>query len=485
LGQTWRRLDGAARSIGWFKAALGLAGVLYLLGVLRITLHAQDDFGQLHVFGALTMAFLPIGAVLALRYPLIFPFLVYVALIPYDAMLRVSSSSTIVRVIGFATGGALALHMLLVRRAMVPPRVFRLWALFVAYAAVSMLWAPDFPNAVNTMSTILQLFLLMLLLAMYPASRREFDVAMTGIVLVGAGAAVYALHEYFSGSVTVEEGRLIIQSAAGIELDPNYLASAFIIPLTIGLCGFAACRNLLLKLACATAILLMFSTILTTGSRSGVVAALIVFAYFALRSRYRIHALLAATGAIAASFAFPSVWARFANDSGDTASGRTYIWQTGMYNFRDHWLFGAGVGSYPYEYDHNVAFTYQRMFAGWSRPGHSIVFVGLNDFGVIGIILVAVCWYASFHQLHRIPPTHSLYTMRLGCEAMILGLFATALFVDPYYIKYIWLAHSLPFMVLNLYEPRFLRVGRSAPAGSFGRVGGRGSPRTPRAARGI
>ena len=107
---------------------------------------------------------------------------------------------------------------------------------------------------------------------------------------------------------------------------------------------------------------------------------------------------------------------------------------------------------------HSISF--QHEFAGWTRPGHSLIFVALNDFGVIGFVLVLACWFVGFRQLSVIPATSWLYGTRIGLEAGMIGLFIHMLFLDPFFVKYVWLAQSLPLLVLNLYAPRTLRVGR-------------------------
>jgi hypothetical protein len=48
-----------------------------------------------------------------------------------------------------------------------------------------------------------------------------------------------------------------------------------------------------------------------------------------------------------------------------------------------------------------------------------------------------------------IPKTSSLYPVRIALEASIVALFAQSLFIDPIWIKYIWLAQSLPLLLMN------------------------------------
>jgi hypothetical protein len=445
----------ALAPIPWRRIALVAGGAAYALLLALATLRAQDAFGGLHLQGPLVLALAPLAIVLTLRFPLIFPFVIYVALLPFDPLLNFSSSATNLKVLGAATGGALAL---LTRSLLVPHASWYAWAAFTALAGTSLLWSPEYKNALFTVNEILGLFLIMTALAIYRPKPREFVIALGGIACSGVIAAVYALVQYQHGS-TSNEGRLLITSGQ-IELDPNYLASAFTMPVALALCGLISTKNVALRIACLAAILVMMAADLSTGSRSGFITVLAVVLYFGIRTRYRIAAFSVTALALSATAFLPQIWKRFLSDEGEvgTGSGRTIIWKTAMHNFGDHWLFGLGAGSFVYNYDKNILGTYQQYFQGWSRAGHSIIFVGLNDFGVVGLALVLYCWFLSFRQLHVIPKTHPLYNVRLACEAMIVGLFFEANAIDPYYIKYIWIAHALPLMLLNMYAPREFRA---------------------------
>jgi hypothetical protein len=441
---------------------LGAAAVYGLL-VLAFTLRAQDDFGHVSALRPLIFVLLPAAIFLTFRCPLIFPFVLYVGLMPFDPLLSFSSNFINLKLLAGIAGGALFLHILLVRRALVPPRAWFAWGLLVAFAALSLLWDPDWGRGVYTVNEMVGLFLIMTALALYPASRKEFTIAAAGIALTGIAAALYAIVQSHGANVT-DSGRLMLTAINNFALDPNYLAASFTMPVALSLAFLDSSRSFWVKLLCAGAVVLMFLADLMTGSRGGFFAVLAAILYFGIRGRYRVQTLSLGGLVLASSAFFPLVWQRLANDpQGDqSGSGRTVLWEIGMHNFKDHWLFGSGAGSYVYNYDQNILETHQRLFQGWDRPGHSIIFVGLNDFGVVGLILVLACWYMSFRQLRIVPKTHSLYGFRLACEAMIVGLFIEAQFIDPFYIKYVWVAHGLALMVVNQYAPRLLRAGRPA-----------------------
>jgi hypothetical protein len=86
---------------------------------------------------------------------------------------------------------------------------------------------------------------------------------------------------------------------------------------------------------------------------------------------------------------------------------------------------------------------------------------GLTELGIVGLLLVLAAWYVSFRQLKIIPKTSEWFGLRLAFEGAIIALFAMALSIDPTYIKYVWLAHSMALMLLNQAAPRAMRLERS------------------------
>ncbi len=464
-----------------FRLGLVLVGLFYAYVAVKATVHAQDEFGEMHVVGPLVLALLPIGAFFAFRYPLVFPFLAYVALVPFDSLLVVTAGSTIVKLVGIATLGALLFRMLLTRHVLLPPRAWYLWLGLIAYATLTLLWVPDFVTGKLVYTAMLNLFLMMTVLAIYPATRTELKLVMAGIVVSGVGAAGVGILQYLHNNVN-SEGWLTVQNAGGVELDHNYFASSFLLPIALALAGTFYARGRAIRVVCAAVTLFMMFGVLLAGSRGGFIASVVVFLYFAIRTRYRVQVVAVTAAAFALSAFAPTVWQRFGRENG-TGSGRTDIWQTGMHTFKEHWLFGSGVGSYQFNYDRSVLDVYQRMFQGWGRPGHSIFFVSLNDFGVLGLCLVLACWFYSAYQLRVIPKSNWLFGARLASEAAIIALFSQSLFIDPFSIKYVWLALSLPSLLLNSYAPH--RLGALRPAAP--RPAARPAPRLARsrAARGL
>ena len=449
------------------KACAVLGGVLYLFVAFLTFVRAQTAVEPTYTL-PIVAGLLPIAAFVALRFPMIFPFGLYVALVPFDSLLQVSGGgATIGRLVAIATAGTMILHALLLRRAFVPHRAYGFWALMTLYLGASLLWTADPANGLVVALTVLQLFLFMTILAMYPATKTEFMIALWFVILCGVLAAGYAIQQYLTGQVSGGDStRVDIAFGGKYAIDFNYFAASFILPIAVATCFTFYAKHPLAKVTSGVATLVLMAGLLVTGSRGAFIAAIAIFIYFGIRSKFRLQVASLVGAIFAVSLLFPSVYARFANDpSGQqgSASGRTFIWQTGLYHLREHVFFGTGVGSFATTYDRNFLDVYQAAFQGWSRPSHSILVGGLTELGIVGLGIVLAAWFMSFRQLRLIPKTSEWFGLRLAFEGAVVALFAMSLSIDPTYIKYIWLAHALALMLLNQEAPRVIRLQRSAP----------------------
>ncbi len=417
---------------------------------LRLLLQTQDAFGDVHLIPVLALAFLPVLAFLAVRYPLIFPFGLYLALVPFDSILQLSSGVTITRLAAIATGAALVTRIVLLRQWCIPGRSWYAWAVFVGYAMITLLWTPDMPEVGIVTQQVIQLFLIMTILSLYTPGRLEFNGAIGCIIASGVGAALYGLKLYESGSFS-DSHRLVLSTTGGVTIDPNFFASSFIIPMGFALSGAFSLKNPLLRILCAISAPAMIGGILISGSRGGFIAAGVVFGYFIVRSRHRLLAVMGACLGLSLTAFFPTVWQRFADDpsAAGSGSGRSFIWHTGLQTLGNHWLFGTGIGSFQNVYDQSLLSSGQAVFQGWHRPSHN-VFVGtITEFGVIGVIVIVTALYLTLRQTRSIGKTSELYWMRAAMEAALLGLFVQAQFIDIIIVKYYWLAYALPLMIFN------------------------------------
>jgi hypothetical protein len=431
-------------------ALLGGLALYAILTAAEFTGFGPIALGELRVPVCLGMAFGPIAVYLLLRHPMIFPLGAYLFTIPIDVILQHTSGATVARIIAIAAAGVLGMHILARREVRLPGRAWYWWLGLVTWAGFSFIWTINAAGSLLMFLTILQLFLMLTILALYPVTHADLKAVMVLIVGSGIFAAIYGLVGFYSGRVTTfAYSRLTLRTDSGLAVDPNDFATSFVLPIALAMAALSTSRNFAVKTLAGASIILMMVGILLTGSRGGLIAAMLVLIYFIVRTRQRILTVGLAVAVLALSALFPAVWIRFATDDGAQGSGtgRTFIWATGLRDFRDHFLTGSGIGTYADVYNKNFFNVYQTVFQGWSRPGHSILVSTLVELGVVGLILILGAWFMTFRELRAVPARSSFFTMRIALEATLLALFYESLTIDTLYLKYYWLAFSLVLMV--------------------------------------
>jgi O-antigen ligase len=410
---------------------------------------------------AIVIALLPVCAYLAFRHPMIFPFVLYVGFLPFDSLLSVTSGATLARLVAGATAGAMILRLILLRRAFIPHRSWYFFGAMVVYAAISLLWDTDGQTGTEEMTAIGQLFLFMTILAIYPASKSEFKTGLGLFVPCGVISALYAMQAYyFGGSAARDASDRVELTSGGVLLDFNYYAGSFLLPISIAMYFTFYGRQPIVRLASGIGTLIMMIGLLLTGSRGAFLSAVAILAYFAIRSKFRVQVISFIGLAGLVSLFFPSVYLRFVNDPSQqgSASGRTFIWETGLHSLKEHWLFGNGIGSFASTYDKNFLDVYQAKFQGWTRPSHNLFIGVVTELGIIGMVFVVAAWYTSVRQLKIIDKANEWFGLRLAFEGAIFSLLFLGLSIDPMYVKYIWLAHSMALMLMNQVAPREFRL---------------------------
>lgn len=401
---------------------------------------------------------LPLALLFALRAPLILPFGIYVALIPYDNVLG-NNGTTLVRGLAIVSALALVFRIALVRRAVAPPKAWFFWLLLVGWMAMTALWTIDSALTTTTFGQIFQLFLLYSLLAIYPVAPGEFKRLTTVIILSGVGSAAYGLYLYSTGNRFEE--RLSITSSSGLTIDPNHYAAAMLLPLAIALSIALARGKVWGRLLALCAVLTMTGGLLLSGSRGAFISLGILLLYMAWRSRRTMQIVGFGLVALAISAAFPTVWQRFADPTQSMGAGRIFIWNVGFKALADHWAIGAGIGAFPTAYDRVFLSGYQAVFQGWSRPSHNVLIGTAVELGVLGVVLLTYAWYSSWRDMRSVPVTLDGMPVRAAIEAALVALFVTSLFLDTLTFKYFWLALSMSALAHNAAMPRLFTRARA------------------------
>lgn len=426
-------MRGASRwMIGTIPPWLWLAAIIVVLPPL---VAAATFRGML---GAITLGSIAIaGMVITLARPLPF-LLVYVALIPLETVLVLGEAATVTRLIGivFFAGYVLRRFGHVQLRAMPLPG----W-LFIVWAGASIAWALDPAVARTQVITLLQLFVMTVVVADLisddPAVLRPI---MWVYVTSATVTAAIGIAAYAAGSDVLAFGR-----AEAFEAQDPAQFSAILIPAFFFLVFELRGRRRIGRVALALVVLA--GAILLSGTRSAWLAVAVGFLLGVVPRLGRhafVPALLLSLAAVAI-MQIPEIGAYVAGRAesalGTGGAGRVDIWSVGLAIFANNPVLGVGYGNFP------VAFT-PEIIRDVSVPGlnpgvlipglapHSSVVGTLSELGIVGATFLALFLLMTLLRSGSSADGGAIRTI-------LLALFAQSLFLDVFNRKQVWLVIAI------------------------------------------
>ena len=382
----------------------------------------------------------PICAYAAFRAPLIFPFGIFVLLVPFDNVLSFSSAGTVTRAVAIVAGAAVAFWLLRTRKYITPDRSLLWWIAFYLWAVTSLTWALDPMFGMAHVWTTLQLLSLFGAISLMPVDRRTLAMVVAAVIASGAIGGVVGGYLFHHGIDVSKNNRLFIQSDDST-IDPNQFAAALILPFCLALSAVVRARTFISALLLGFAVIAIAAGIAVAGSRGAILAIGVAFLYLLIRSRKRIALAAFGLGGLAVALAaFSNALMRFSNATSTGGAGRGDIWKVGLAAFREHPIFGSGFSNFPLAYDHAFLSVSETYYTRWHRAPHNLIIQTSVELGIIGTIILLTAWWKSARSLKVIPPESTLYSLRVALEAAMIGLFVSALFLDMVQQKYIWVA---------------------------------------------
>lgn len=425
-------------------------------------------FGLIAAYASVQLSGTKTGAVLAtvstvgpallyaaLTAPIAFPFSVYIFLTPFDSILNLPQQGTLTRLIGLASALALLFYMIRSKRILEPPRATVLWVLLFLWMIASMFWAIDVPSAQQLLPTVLSLFALYVVVAMFPLDLRGLRQVTAATAVGGIVAALYGLYMYHTGAGVFKD-RLFIRTDTSA-LNPDHFANSLILPIALCLVALLWTRSLWIKVLSIAGLATMLATVGLTGARGALLglAAVLLYLFWRDPHRWKIAGIATALSGIALAVTGPAHFIeRWALAGENGGAGRISIWHTGLLAFKQNWLFGAGYGNFPFAYDRAFIETFQPFYANWHRASHNILLGTAVELGLIGLVLLVLAWIGQFRLLGNIAATDVRYPMRLALESSLIGLFVCGLFADIMIWKYVWLAFMLVVLTRNASVPQ-------------------------------
>ncbi len=447
-------MQASVKSIASLRAAAAgaLVAAFGVVASLAITALAGTKTGIALAIAAIAG---PVLVYLGIVTPIVFPFTVYVMLVPFDNILNLSSFGTVTKLMAIASGFAILFYLVRTHRAVKPNAAVLLWVGWLLWCTATAFWAIDPASVFALLPTALELLVLYVAVSILPADRRATMWVSVATLAGGVVAAAYGSYLFRSGLDVGRGDRLWITTDTSF-IDPNHFGASLLLPLAIAMAMTLYARKPLTFGVGLLATLALLEGVLVSASRGAFLGVGAIAIYLLIRSRRRLRLLAALVPAAAIAFAMEgaSLIDRFGTALTSGGSGRVDIWKVGLGALKMHWLLGAGFNNFAFAYDEAFMTAHQQQFAQWHRAPHNLLLGTAVELGVVGLALLLAAWGAQFRLLRNIAPGDAEYPLRLALEAALIAIFVAALFLDVMVMKYLWLAFMLVAVVANAHAAR-------------------------------
>jgi O-antigen ligase len=392
---------------------------------------------------------IPVGSLVKLPIPLPAPF---------NSLSSVLGAIAIAAVLG---------HVIVYRQGRIPSIPVAAWVAFLAWAMVTTFWAVDWRAAVDVIFVASPLVLMMVVVGITLTDELDLDALRIGIICGGIAVGGYALFLLLTGSALPVHGtteRFSVASTAE-ETNPNQLAASLLLPMVLSMewiftGGPPWWRPALWRALGAIGATLVIVAIVMSGSRGGVLAALIGFVLTLVfwwrrvpEVRPRVTRVIAATlftviGLGSLIFVLLSVFpeGRVADTLRSDAiqrlihvqtgsSGRTEIWTTGYLACERYCDWGGGMDSFPVIFDQIFPFSAAAKNVGQDRPAHNVYLELAVETGFIGLTLFGLAILAEWKLLR----SREMRKVGPSVSAALIALLTTNVFEGQIWFKYFWI----------------------------------------------
>ena len=376
---------GVGSRAAWLIAIAGVGGLAALVAL-------ATRQGMLPM--ALGLAVLALLTLVSVRWPLL-PLAAFAVLIPIEQVVVFPGFGTISRFAGILFAVAYG-----VPRLSRIPRLSRLtfgampsagWA-YSGWAIVSLGWAIDAGTAWLHLQTLIQLFLIAVLVADFVVQRPAIVRPIFWVYSLSAAAtALIGTQSYIAGNLYQDARAVAIQGQ-----DPAQFAAILLPALVFGLYEVLNGGRRILGSAVA---LLGTIGVVVSGTRGAWFAAAIVVLFFILpqlRPRRRIAAIAMTLALLLVAYQIPGISSLVADRTGNALStggaGRTNIWSVAVTIYGTAPVLGVGYANFPVAYTPDVVRASD--VTSWAtlqgRGPHDLVVGTLIELGPIGLLLLAL-----------------------------------------------------------------------------------------------
>lgn len=405
----------------------------------------------------------PLGALCLYSLPrprIWFVLAAYALLVPFGSAINLpitlpSPFDTVSSILGVLALLATVVHLAFTRR-----RASRLtdsvpiWIMFLGWVTLTYLWSVDGPRTLNEVALLVGLIGLFSLVALVRVGREDLPMLRGAIILGGCVVGVLSLYALGAGKLVGTAGGIprFAVSGGGEGGDPNITAGSLLLPLVLAVDIILQSPRATRKLMGVAAAGLITVAIVLTGSRGGILAALVGLLVLVMHRRRPtlVLSFLLATGlAAVAVFALAPSTLR-SRIVTSTSTGRSGIWEVAIGACKTYCWVGSGIGTFPDVYT-KVLLT--RLDLGGHNAitqayqAHNLWLAFLVEDGGAGFLLGTLALALLIRSLWRLPRA-----VRGPPLAAVLALLASNMFLNNLAFKYFWLVLIYAVIVINSAE---------------------------------
>jgi putative inorganic carbon (HCO3(-)) transporter len=387
----------------------------------------------------------PLIVYVSLSKPFIFPLGFYVFFIPFDELFILTggrTGPTLTKLIAVLAILVLLLKGILEHKFRKPDSLVTWWLLFFLFCFASVLWSISPDHALYRIPTAVGLITLYLIVSTYKIQNNDYEILKWFVLAGGVVASLMTIYNFQSIAAVDRISLSIGSNTASL----NGFAFGLLIPVSLCIEKMLLDKKLLLKILFGSILGVITFSIVITGSRGAMtgVAVIILVYYLSLRNKIALSMLFIIVGIILFSFIpsfFIERW-KDAIESGGT--GRTTIWQIGLFSLQKYILTGAGLSNFP------LAFTefmsYVPRYKTPSRAPHNIYLGFLVELGIVGFSFMIMAIWQHFKATARVLFDRSFNKVML--RAALSGILVSSFFLDTVWLKSFWLI----FMMITMYK---------------------------------
>ncbi|WP_151081404.1 O-antigen ligase family protein [Nocardioides cynanchi] len=384
-----------------------------------------------------------------LRKPLSVALPAFAASIPFGSLLAVGHSrfGSLSSILGLLVLIGLVLRLAVSQRQPAPlsGTVF-LWLGFLAVASSTTLWSLDPGLTANGILEIGSLIAIYVLVSMSPIDRDILRRVEQGLIVGGLAAVAYGMVQFtLLGGFPNDTPGLPPSPTSRFGNDllgPNNNAVAFLLPLCICLQRSVTAPRASTRRLHAGFAFLMFLGIVMTGSRGGMLSAVLCLLVLIAvapwgRRTLATYLVTAIAAGLIAFFLHPFGLAE-RNVSTTSTSGRTSIWKVGLAACPEYCTVGSGWDTFPIVYaltQPTVPGADVLAGSGGSYQPHNVILLVAIELGVPGLLLFFAVLGLTIFEAGRLPRS-----VRGPPLAALLGTYQASLFLSNLGYKFYWMA---------------------------------------------